>query len=303
MNQFINRIVLVFAFILFITTAFGQLTKGIVKGMLVEVETKDGMNILGTVEKVEDGTITLSHENYGEMSLATKRIKSIEHIRKDQMKGGDYWHENKNYSRNFYAPTGMGLKKGDGYYQNIELVWNHFAYAFSDYFTLGFDFEVASILARFNDADFGGFFPIMGITPKFSFPVNDKFHVGAGALFVIIPFDGTEFFSLPYVVGTFGNKDKNFTIGYGVPLANELDSFISVIMVSGQTRVSRSIALVSENWIGFGDGGSIYAGVHGLRYIGKKVTWDFGLILAGGEGEFFVSPIPYVGIMIPFQRN
>ena len=58
----------------------GQVTLGIVKAMLVELKTKDGMNLFWNVEEVSTDTITLEYETFGQVSIATHQIKSLKHI-------------------------------------------------------------------------------------------------------------------------------------------------------------------------------------------------------------------------------
>ena len=286
-----------------------QQWKGIVKGMLVQVETKDGMNLVGQVEEFGAETLVLSYESYGQVALKTSWIKSIEQIKKETIREDGYWHENRNYSRNFYGPTGMGLEKGRGYYQNIMVAWNHFAYAFTDYFTLGVDFEIVSILARLSgDEVFSGDnpMPLTALTPKFSYSVTDNIHLGTGVLALFVP--GTDYFldaGIVYAVGTFGNKDKNATLGFGLPfLEGEWEGKSPIVTISGQYRVNRRIALTTENWLIFpeGEDGSYYIGVWGMRYLAPKLTWDFGLGFFAGEGDIGFVPVPFVGIVFPFSR-
>lgn len=286
-----------------------QVTNGIVKGMLVDVETKDGMTLIGHVESISGETLVLTYETYGEISLKTNRLKSIKQISEKTIKNNEYWHVNTNYSRNFYGPTGLGMEKGMGYYQNIMLVWNHVAYAFTDYFTLGVDFEIVTMLVRLSGEEIFDYpIPITGLTPKFSFRVTDNFHMGTGAWMIFVP-QGEYLldFGIGYVVGTVGNTDNNFTIGLGLTyFENSMHLDAPILTISGQTRVSKSFSLVTENWFFLTDNSIIetsgYLGVHGIRYLARKLTWDFGLILAIGGGESTFVPIPYIGIAFPFNK-
>lgn len=294
----------------------GQMYQGIVKGMFVEVETKDGMNLLGTVESIENNVIVLSNDTYGEVQLETERIKKISHIKKTTLKADGYWHENKNYSRNYYGPTGMGLEKGNGYYQNIMLVWNHLAYAFTDYFTLGVDFEIVSILSRLSgESPWNGPMPVTALTPKFSFDVNNSNHIGFGTIFLFIP--DTEYFldaGISYAVYTYGDKNRNATVGFGLPfLENDFKANSPIMTLSGQYRLTPKIALLTENWFIFyndddgdmyDDSNTVYIGVHGMRYLARELTWDFGIATLGVAGkDSFFFPVPYISVVFPFDRN
>lgn len=285
-----------------------QVPIGIVKGMFVEVETKDGMNLIGNVKEISSEKLVLEYETYGEMTIKTIRIKSIEQIETKTIKTDGYWHENKNYSRNFYGPTALGMEKGKGYYQNILVVWNHFAYAFTDYFTLGIDFEIVSILARLSGEQLfeDNPMPLTALTPKFSYGVAENVHLGLGAIFLFVP--GTDYYfdgGITYLVGTYGDKDRNATLGFGIPfIEGDYEAKSPIMTLSGQYRVSRKISLVSENWFIFpeGDDSVYFIGVQGMRYLARKLTWDFGLGIFAGGGEFTFIPVPYVSIVFPFNR-
>jgi hypothetical protein len=311
-----NRIVgsILFLFI-FLFQLQAQQFRGIVRGMFVEVDTKDGMYLLGTVESISDEVITLTHETYTEISIRTLRIKSIRQIDKENVKQEEYWHENKNYSRNYYGPTGIGLEKGNGYYQNIMLVWNHLAYSFSDYFTLGIDFEIVSILSRLSGEPIfeDNPMPVTALTPKFSFQTSEKTHLGFGAIGLFVP--GTDYYidaGIGYGVFTYGDKNRNGTLGFGLPYFEggfELKS--QIVTLSGQYRLSPKISLLSENWLLFfregnginDDSQTIYIGVQGMRYLARELTWDFGIALLGVSGEdTFFFPVPYISVVFPFEK-
>jgi hypothetical protein len=280
-----------------------QVTLGIVKGMLVEVNTKDKMEFIGHVEEINDSTIVLSHENYKKMELNLSNIKSIRHISDNMVKNGVIWPENSNFHRNYYSPTGIGMEKGQAYYQNLMVVWNHLGYAFTDYFTMGIDFEIISILS--GGEVFDTYRPLFALTPKLSHSFNDKWHAGVGGLIVSVP-KSDSFFDLGilYTVGTYGSKDNNFTVGFGIPyFESEVQYGSPVITLSGQYRVSRKFSIVSENWfIAPEDEGLFGFGVQGLRYLGKNLNWDIGLILYKVDDDFGVAPFPFVGLAIHFGK-
>lgn len=309
-------ILILFLSFLYPNLVRSQQIMGVVKGMFVELETKDGMYLIGTVEAIEEETITLSHETYNSITLKSNRIKSIKQVEKKTMKDDGYWHENKNYSRNYYGPTGIGLEKGNGYYQNIMLVWNHLAYSFSDHFTLGIDFEIVSILSRlsgepiFEDSPM----PVTALTPKFSFSASEEFHFGLGAIGLFVP--ATDYYidaGIGYGVVTYGNKNRNATLGFGVPFfEGDFKPKSQIMTLSGQYRLSPKIALLSENWLLLlqedlgdesNDNNSIYIGVQGIRYLARELTWDFGIALLGVSGEdTFFFPVPYISVVFPFNK-
>jgi len=289
--------------ILFNLTLTSQVTLGIVKGMLVEVTSKDKMEFIGHVEALTDTSIVLSHEIYNKLELSIANIKSIRHISESMVKNGVIWPENPNYHRNFYSPTGIGMEKGLAYYQNLMLVWNHLGYAFTDYFTMGIDFEIITILS--GGEIFDSYRPLFALTPKFSHSFNEKWHAGVGGLFVSVPKSDSFFeFGIMYAVGTYGSKDNNFTLGFGIPFyEGEVQASVPVVTLSGQYRISRKFSLVSENWFFVPDDVEYFAlGVQGVRYMGKNLNWDFGLAIYNFDNDPGVAPVPFVGLAIHFGK-
>ena len=103
-------------------------------------------------------------------------------------------------SRYFFAPSGIQLKKGEGYFQsNVAL--NSISYGFSDRFTGGVLLSVVGA----------------GLTAKFGGQVRENVHVSVGGVAGIDYYGNLD---RPLVLGfanvTFGDEDKNLTINLGI---------------------------------------------------------------------------------------
>lgn len=103
-------------------------------------------------------------------------------------------------SRYFFAPSGIQLKKGEGYFQsNVAL--NSISYGFSDRFTGGILLSVVGA----------------GLTAKFGGQVRENVHVSVGGVAGIDYYGNLD---RPLVLGfanvTFGDEDKNLTINLGI---------------------------------------------------------------------------------------
>ena len=113
-------------------------------------------------------------------------------------------------------------------------------------------------------------------------------------------------FGLLYGVATWGNRANAFTAGLGWGYnwgsdGNDLSS-APVLVLGGETRVSRRVKLVTENWFYTGavDKGGILSG--GFRFIGDRLTSDLGLI--GGVGTGGVGCcVPSVNFVWNFGRK
>jgi hypothetical protein len=108
---------------------------------------------------------------------------------------------------------------------------------------------------------------------------------------------------IAFAVGTFGSRDHSLSAGFG--LARELgDRFAEtepILMLGGQTRLSRSIALVSENWLVLDGDVPLSEQPFGLalRFFNGRLSADVGVVLVGElleEGY----PLPWVSFTYHF---
>ena len=267
----------------------------------VVVEMVDGSRFVGKKLALNGETLILETLSAGKLNLPVANIKTITDINKSSIKNGVYWPENINASRNLIGQTGYGLRKNQGYYQNYMLFFNQFNYGFSDRFSIGFGFEIFSLLASASfesDPIFPGFI----ITPKFSIPIQeDNLNLGIGTTFVHVP-SSDSFIDLAIVNGalTIGSRDKNLTVGVGWGYADGEFSSQPVITLAGNIRLSRRFGLLSENWIV--PSANVAILTLGFRVIGERITWDFAFVGATADGDGGISPIPFVGVSIPLGK-
>lgn len=262
---------------------------------LVRIETTDGNEFFGKVVREDALIIVLSTTNLGEITIQKTSIKRREIIRQEQVKGGEVWFENPQATRYFWAPNGYGLKKGEGYYQNIYVLWNQFAVGVTDNISIG-----GGVVPFFL---FGGPTPVF-IAPKVSLPlVKNKVNLGAGALVGTVLGEESATFGIVYGLSTFGNPDQNFTIGLGYAFIDGEWASTPLINVSGMVRATKRMYFLTENYyIRGGDGGG--GGIIGLggRWLIKKASLDFMFAIPyGTDGSFIV--IPAVGFVIPFGKG
>ena len=158
-----------------------------------QVETLDGNEYIGIILEQTTETIRIKTDKLGEISIPRAEIKRITQLTATKSKDGTYWLDNPQATRYFWAPNGYSLKKGEGYYQNVWVLFNQAVYGLTDHFSAG-----VGVMPLFL---FGGASTPAWITAKFSVPVvKDKFNMGAGAL-----------------IGTvIGEEDAGFGILYGI---------------------------------------------------------------------------------------
>lgn len=148
------------------------------------------------------------------------------------------------------------------------------------------------------------------LTPKFGFKVAEKFHVGGGAMLGLLP--GPIALGVLYGVATYGSDEHNITGGVGYGFVDGDFTENPMITFSAMTRVSRRVALVTENW-GFPLTRSEYVnGVYvdkikyyvlisyGIRIMTERITFDIALINNRDIIEFIPIGIPYFDFVYKF---
>lgn len=269
------------------------------KQNLVIIETIDGNEFVGSILSEDTEKIVLKTEKFGDLSIFKSDIKSQKLVEKEQMIKGELWFDNPQATRYFWAPNAYGLKKGEGYYQNIYVFWNQASYGITDNISIG-----GGLFPTFL---FGAPTPVF-LTPKFSIPVvEDKFNIGGGALLgTVIGQDVDNIgFGIAYGLTTFGSRDSNVSIslGYGYADGHWADS--PLVNISGLHRVSKRIYILTENYYIKIEDKSVGLISVGGRWIIKKAALDFLLIRPVAKdldmGGFIAAPI--IGFTIPFGNK
>jgi hypothetical protein len=261
-----------------------------------QVETNDGNEFLGEIVLQDSVNIILKTQNFGELTISRANIKSLKQVNVQQIKDGKLWFENPQSTRYFWSPNGYGLKKGEGYYQNIWVLWNQFSLGLSDNFSVG-----GGIIPLFLFA--GSPTPVF-LTAKFSVPVvENKFNIGGGGIVgTILGEEGTGF-GILYGLSTFGTPDNNVTVGMGYGFAGGEWAKSPMINVNGMFRVSSRGYFITENYIITAGGESVVIISLGGRSIIKKAALDYGIFLPlSTDIDGFIA-LPWLGFTIPFGKT
>ncbi len=259
---------------------------------LVKIETTDGNEFMGQVVNEDDNKIVIKTEKLGEITIPKTDIKRRETVQVQQIKEGKYWFPNPQSTRYFWSPNGYGLKKGEGYYQNIWVLWNQFSYGVTDYFSVG-----GGIIPLFL---FGGAPTPVFATMKFSIPVEEnKVNIAAGAIAGTILGESETGFGIVYGLSTFGSPDANVTFGLGYGFAGGEWAKAPMVNFNGMFRVSSRGYFITENYLLSGGGETILLISLGGRSIIKKAALDYGLVFPVADIGQFIA-IPWLGFTIPF---
>lgn len=258
---------------------------------LVKIETTDGNEFMGQVVNEDENKIVIKTEKLGDITIPKTDIKRREIVEVQKIKDGKYWFPNPQSTRYFWSPNGYGLKKGEGYYQNIWVLWNQFAYGVSDNFSVG-----AGVIPTFL---FGAPTPVFA-TAKFSIPVEkDKINIAAGAIVGTILGESETGVGILYGLTTFGSSDANVTFGLGYGFAAGEWAQAPMVNINGMFRVSSRGYFITENYLLSGGGETILLISLGGRSIIKKAALDYGLVFPVGDIGQFIA-IPWLGFTIPF---
>lgn len=255
-----------------------------------EIIFKDGTSLHGVILEQHEKTLLFLSELTGEKMISRDKLLSIKPIR-NTTSGNNQVYINID-SRYFYSPSALGMKKGDGYYQNTYVLLNSFNYAFTDHFSFGFGTEAISFL---------GGRPIFLLQGKVSVPLTQILHAGVGFLhFNFIMMDpNTKAFNMGFATLTVGTPKAHISFNYGEDLRSNGD----VATVSGFLRVSPKLGIITENWILINEPdekAEKTLNSLGFRVIGRKNLFDFGLIYKESAVRSGLIGIPYLSYTLRF---
>lgn len=259
----------------------------------------DGNSYVGKVRVLEENKTYEVITSVGVLTIQQADILTVKKMDTSNFVKGNYWPTNPHSSRYFFSPSGYGLRKGEGYYQNAWIFFNQVSYGFSDYFSMGVGLVPTFLFGAGTE-----FMPVW-ITPKFNMPYKNgkgAFGVGSILLGVLGDDEGTAV-GLVYGTNTFGTRDKQITLGMGFGYNKDGGfSDYPVFNMSGMIRTGKNWAFVSENYFfTFDEFGALVSG--GARYMGKRIALDFGgfIPLFPDVGGLYV--LPWLSISVPFGQR
>ncbi len=263
---------------------------------ITTVLTNDGNEYNGLVIMEDDQKIVLETKELGDITILKTNIKKRSELSIDHIVRGEVWPENTQSSRYFWAPNAHGLKKGEGYYQNLWVFFNQVSLGITNNFSIGFGMVPLFLFG----GDAASYSPLW-VTPKFSIPVKkDKFSLGVGMLAGTAGFHDDAGFGILYGVGTAGDQNTNasFGLGYGYAGGNWANS--PMINISVMHRTGKRGYILSENYVLPTGDGTLVLLSFGGRTVTRSIGIDYGLFfpMAGGL-EFF--GVPWLGITVPFN--
>lgn len=259
---------------------------------LKTIVLKDGSELIGHIR--DEDTLKIKFETLSGTMVDIKRnqIKTIVNERSDYFIGDD-----PNKTRLFFAPTGRNLKQGTGYFSVTELFFPTIAFGITDFFTAA-----------------GGISIVPGLDAQIYY-LNGKARIlhiknldlSAGLLYTNATSNDESGLTVPYAVGTYGTNNSSLSLGVGISLqrldGDESSGSYPMFMLGGETKLSYSVKLISENWIPT-EPESVKFFSLGVRFFGKRLAGDFGLVLIIDENGETIGGwplIPWIGLNYNFD--
>ena len=216
------------------------------------------------------------------MAIAVANVRELRnagvaHITKEGTT--EYWFPEANTTRMFFGPTGRTLQQGEGYFADHDVFIASASIGITDRLQLG-----AGTLIIPNSQ----FWFVM---PKVGIVRGEKLNVSVGALYGGI---GGINGGIAYAVGTYGETDHNMTIGFGQGFSGKQVGGEPVFMIGGESRLSRRVALLTENYFGAGSNDGLL--MYGIRFLGEKFSVDLALMNTVRAPVF--PGYPYVDFVI-----
>jgi len=262
---------------------------------VLEVRLTDGSVVYGSIISADSARVVLRTVSGARLELRPEQIRS-QRLAPGSVVRGEYWPEDPNHTRLLFTSTGRALGAGQGYVSAYFLFFPMVAYGVTDRFTIAGGTPVIP----------GGMGELFYLAPKFTLSQRERSAISIGALGFALPKDTDEgTVGIAYGVGTWGTRDHALTAGAGWGFrwgggASSMNS-APVLVLGGETRVSRRVKLLSENWIFTSGTGGFTLLSGAVRFIGDRLSADLGLIGAaeGGVG----CCLPMVNFVWNFGRE
>jgi hypothetical protein len=257
---------------------------------------RDGSQLLGRIVSVTADSVRMQMPS-GEVAVTRSAIADVRQFPASRLRDGKYWADNPNATRLLFAPTALPLERGEGYYWNAWLLLHGAAYGVSNRFTIG---GGLTLIPGINIGD-----NVFFLTPKYTVINAPRAGFAVGALMGYLPVLADEFdaddkasWGIVYGIGSVGSGDNNLSLGLGWGYVGGDFANRPVAMLGGQTRVSRRLSFISENW--FVSGADESAGLlsYGLRFLGERMSVDLAFLTTTEGGVF--PGVPWVGFAIKF---
>lgn len=255
--------------------AQGTDTIAVAQDSILEIRLTDGSVLFGRIIEDQGERVVVQTQSGATITLDRAQIASMSVVR-GRLVDGQVWPNDPHATRLFFGPTARAIEQGEGYFGVYELFFPFVSYGLTDRFTISAGTPIVPEAIG----------EIFYLAPKYEVirTGNTSAAVGVLALFATSALEGGSV-GLLYGVGTFGAPDGALTVGAAVPFVAGDDGDIGrepVFMLGGEARLTRRTKFISENYL-FPKFGGLASG--GIRFFGERLSADFGIGAAFGDGE------------------
>ena len=251
---------------------------------IYEVRLGDGSVIFARIVELDPERVVLETVGGGRLEIDRTQIRALRPAR-GQAVDGEFWTEDPGGTRLFFTSTGRSLERGEAYVGTYVIVLPFAAVGVTDRFTI-----VGGAPVLFGELE-----PFY-LGPKIQILRQPERQVSLGTLAF---FFDDEVVGVAYGVGTFGNADNAMSAGIGYFYSGDEVLNEPAFMVGGETRVSRRIKLITENYVLPDAVGVVLSA--GVRVIGDRFNTEVGIlgVTEGGEAHCCV---PLINFSYSFGR-
>jgi hypothetical protein len=272
-------------------------------GRPVRVQTLGGGSFQGVLLSVTRDRLEVLESDGEIVTLSRGQVRALQEIPGGE--GMRAFYQDSASNRLIFAPTGFAMEPAELHVTDTELIVVTASYGLNDYLSFWVGISPLGAVASAR-----------GILP-----LGDSVALSAGTfvgLEWLLGLTGqpVTWLLMPYALASWGEPENNLTIGCAWALAadrlNGLQSYGGVAVVGGKLVLTATTALVSENWLIWGerfpgDGWDPIplAGLFAVafRIAGDRLSWDIGAIAPLGfdggvtglfGGEFV--PLPWLSV-------
>jgi hypothetical protein len=239
-----------------------------------ELRLRDGSRIYGVIERQSEEQIEFRAISGSLITARSADVLALKEV-KGGVVEGEFFPDDPNQTRLFFAPTGRSLPKGSVSFGTYEFIMPFVQVGVTDRFSIG---GGTPLLFGFDESE-----RPFWITPKFQVVNSGKVSAAVGSLHLIA---SGHTAGIGYGVVTVSEPAGSLSIGTGLAYEDG-GGKSAVVMVGADRRVRRNLKLLTENYV-FKGGGLLSGGV---RFIGDRLSADLGLVAPLGVEGFIVFPV------------
>ena len=266
-----------------------QTNKLVLPGKTYNFEIKDGTNRSGRLDSV-----TAEYYYFYNSAMGPDRIRKmgVSKIKEIQLaKDGTF--ANPHYSRYLFGPSALPQAKGEVYFNNVDFEYNTIQVGVTENLSVGVGGLLLTSLFSGNAVLLPNF--------KYAIKINEQSHIALGGLFLFLSgksFGSNESAALPFMVYTYGNAERNISVGAGWAYAGRGDWAPKPTgYVAGMNRFARNWVFQGEAYLlSNNTDNTIYIAT--FRNVRPTSSWDFGVTRVKSGTVSFA--IPLIGYTLKF---